>query len=90
MYHIAVKIRITPWAARVVHSYRLIDFDFTVYGLSRCKCYLAKWYTNPGMNFAASVNLSRIETRSAPASPAATRRGFTFYVDDPITSIAES
>ena len=28
--HIAVKIRITPWAARVVHAHRLIDFDFTV------------------------------------------------------------
>src|SRR2546430_8707192 len=54
---------ITPWAARVVHAYRLIDFDFTVYGLSRCKCYLAKRYTNAGVNFAASVNLSRVWQR---------------------------
>src|SRR5881396_2111835 len=46
LYWIKRHAWVAPWAARVVHAYRLIDFDFTVYGLGRCKRYLAKWYTN--------------------------------------------
>src|SRR5438552_18746931 len=63
LYWIKRHAWVAPWAARVVHAYRLIDFDFTVYRLSRCECYLAKRYTNAGVNFAASVNLSRIWKR---------------------------
>ena len=58
--HIAVKIRIAPWAARVVHAHRLIDFDFTVHGLSRCERDFPERNANVGMKFPDDVNLPRI------------------------------
>jgi len=36
------------------------------------------------------MNARKLKLARFPKSLAATRRGFTFYVDDPITSIAES
>ena len=47
--HIAVKIRITPWAARVVNPHRLVDLDFTVHRLSRRERDLAERNTDVGM-----------------------------------------
>src|SRR5262245_54158126 len=58
--HVAMKFRIAPWAARVVHEYRLIDFDFAVHGLSRCERDFPEGNANVGVNPSRNVNLLRI------------------------------
>src|SRR6476660_7843768 len=58
--HVAVKIRITPWPARVVHAHGLIDFDSTVYGLSRRERDFPEWNANVGVQPPRNVSLLRI------------------------------
>ena len=58
-----------------------IDFELMMRSLrSEWRCSLSC-----GLMNARKLKLARF-----PKSLAATRRGFTFYVDDPITSVAES
>ena len=68
--HIAVKIRITPWAARVVHAHGLVDFDFTVYGLSRCERDFPERNANIGMQLRRQrksfVNLAAVFRQNEP------------------------
>src|SRR5436190_22627317 len=60
LYWIKRHAWITPWAARVVHAYRLIGFDFTVYGLSRCKRDFPERNANVGVQLPRNVSLLRI------------------------------
>ena len=56
--YVAVKIRITPWPARVVHPHRLIDFNLARHRLCRRERDFTEWNPNVAMNFAANVNPS--------------------------------
>src|SRR5215510_1888126 len=46
---VTVKIRITPWAAGVVHAHRLIDFDFAANRFGRREGDFAKRHAHVGM-----------------------------------------
>src|ERR1700719_4319397 len=87
LFNIAIEICVTPRAAGVVNAHRLVHLDLAVHRLGRRERDLAKRHANVGMQFPGSVNFARIETQSAPASLAAARRGFTFYVARPTRSI---
>src|SRR5262245_26825865 len=60
LLHITVKIHIAPWAACVVHAHRVVDFDFTVHGLSRCERDFPERNANVGMKLPRNVSLLRI------------------------------
>jgi len=88
--NIAVKSGVTPRSARVVNAHRLVvknygrgsraSLHLTVHRLRRRERDFAERNPNVRMQLAGDINLARIETRSAPASLAASRLGFTFYV----------
>src|SRR5262249_11133461 len=46
---VTVKIRITPWAAGVVHAHRIIDFDFAANRFGRRERDFAKRHAHVGM-----------------------------------------
>jgi hypothetical protein len=58
-----MKTRITPRAARVVNSHRLVDFDFAVHRFRRRERDLAERHSDFRMQFAEDVNLARVRQR---------------------------
>ena len=56
--HVAVKIRITPWPARVIHPHWFIHFDLACHRFCRRERDFTERNANVGMQFAVNVNLS--------------------------------